>query len=305
MKAWSGFLFFLLIVAIASLLGIYWFTGFSEVSLSPKPESSNFSLGVSENSSLQFYENIRYSNSRISYRIADICTLQKKDDAKRAFQALEKATILDFYSVLDNEEILVTCQSRQKMKEELFVAGEGGPVDITKAGKFNVIHYGEILLIKQSACPNPNVAIHEILHALGFDHSNNENNIMYDTSKCSQTLGDDIPELINKLYLIPSNSDLVLDGVEPFVHGRYLDVNISIRNSGLKASEDTVINIYGGDKLLETIELQALDIGFGIKFTLQNLQIGKVNFDELRFVIESNFDELDKKNNEVVFELKK
>ena len=62
------------------------------------------------------------------------------------------------------------------MKEGLFIAGEGGPSNITKSGDFSVITHGSILLIKESKCERPNIAIHELLHALGFDHSENPNN---------------------------------------------------------------------------------------------------------------------------------
>jgi len=293
------------IIVIVSMLGIYWFTGFGDITLSLKPQSYNFSLGIYDPIHMQFYENMRYPDPKISYRISNVCTLQKKADAERAFEILESETILDFYNVENKEDIFISCESRQKIKEDFFIAGEGGPVNITKAGEFNVVLYGEVSLIRQSECPNPNVALHEILHALGFDHSSNSNNIMYNVSKCSQTLGEDIPALINQLYVIPSHADLVLYEVSPIVSGRYLDVNMSIKNNGLKESENAILNIYEDNDLLETIDIQSLEIGFGVKFMLQNVRIKKTSLSKLSFVIETDFEELDKTNNEVIFELKK
>ncbi len=303
MKVWKTILAIFFIIFVVAIIWIYWFTGFSKVSLSPGSQNSNFSLDVS-NSNMQFYDNMRYSDSKISYRISDKCTLQKKADAEGAFDILENETILDFYAVQGNEEILISCESKQRTEEEFFVAGEGGPVNITKAGEFNVIMYGEVSLIRQSECMYPNIAIHEILHALGFDHSANPNNIMYNVSKCSQTIGEDIPNLISQIYSVTSKPDLILDEVSPNIHGKYLDVNISVRNNGLKDSGEAVINIYAGDNLVHTIDVQPLVVGFGMKFMLQNVQIGS-GFDELRFIAESDFEELDKANNEIVFSVEK
>ncbi len=304
MKILKVILFFLIIILIVSMLMIYWFQGVGEISLTQKPATSNFSLGVYDSSPLQFYENLRYSDSKISYRVADICTLQKRADAERAFEILEEQTILVFYDVKKNEEILITCEDAQRIEEDFFVAGEGGPVNITKSGQFSVVSYGQVLLIRQSECSNPNIALHEILHALGFDHSSNQNNIMYHVSSCSQTLGEDIPELINELYSIPSKTDLVLDEVYPVAQGRYLNVNMSIKNVGLIDSGPSEIKIYTDDIIVETIDVEPLGVGAGIKFIFQNLKLKKSDFNELRFVVEANFEELDKKNNEVIFELK-
>ncbi len=303
MKVWKAILSIIFIIAIVAMLWVYWFTGFSKISLSPKPQSSNFSLGVYDPIHMQFYENMRYPDSIISYRIADVCTLQKKADAERAFEILQDKTILSFYAVENNEEITISCEDKQVIKEDFFIAGEGGPVNITKSGEFNVILFGQVLLIRQSDCMNPNIAIHEILHALGFNHSSNSNNIMYYLSDCAQTIGDDIPALINKLYSIPSHADLTLEEVSPVTHGRYLDVNISIKNSGLKDSEEAVIDIYADDALLETIDVQSLGIGFGMKFMLKNVYIKKTSFDKLRFLIKMDGNELDKTNNEIIFEV--
>lgn len=305
MNTWKTFLAVIAIVFVVSMLWIYWFIGFGEISLTrltPESKNANFSLGLYNSDGMQFYKNMRYPDSSISYRISDICTLQKKDDASRAFGILGERTVLDFYSVESGEEILISCDSKQIRKGDFFIAGEGGPVNITQAGEFSVISYGEVLLIRQSECMNPNVAIHEILHALGFDHSANPNNIMYNVSKCSQTIGEDIPNLIEKLYSVPSYPDLVLEEVSPSVHERYLDVNISVKNNGFKASEAVEINIYTDDDLLETIDIDSLEIGYGMKFMLKNIQLKRTGFDKMRFVIDTTFEELDKENNEIVFE---
>ena len=292
------------LIFLVSMLWIYWFTGFGDVQLlESNIQDSNFSMNLTSDN-MQFYENLRYSDSKISYNIADKCTLQKKADAERAFEILENKTLLDFYSVNSNEEILITCESKQKIQEDYFVAGEGGPVNISRAGQFNVIYTGQILLIRQSECPNPNIALHEILHALGFGHSINEKNIMYQISKCSQTIGEDIPRFIDELYSIPSQPDLTFEEVIPFIHdGKYLDLNMTIKNIGLKNSGKAFVNIYLDNELFEEIELKELEVGSGMKITMQNLKFKKTNFNEMKFIIENNFEELNKANNEVSFKI--
>jgi len=175
-------------------------------------------------------------------------------------------------------------------------------VNISKAGQFNVIFNGQVLLIRQSECANPNIALHEILHALGFGHSLNENNIMYEISECSQTLGEDIPRFIDELYSIPSHPDLAFEEVIPLIHdGKYLDLNISIKNIGLKDSEKAFVNVYLDNEVFEKIELKELKVGAGIKITIQNLKFKTTDFNEIKFIIETNFEELNKENNGVSF----
>ncbi|HLD38597.1 MAG TPA: M12 family metallopeptidase [Candidatus Nanoarchaeia archaeon] len=304
MKIFKTILVVIFLIFMVSMLWIYWFTGFGDVQLSKSAlQDSNFSINLTSDN-MQFYENLRYSDSKISYHISDKCTLQKKADAERAFEILENKTILDFYPVNSNEEILITCESKEKIKEDYFVAGEGGPVNISRAGQFNVIYTGQILLIRQSECPNPNIALHEILHALGFGHSSNKNNIMYEISECSQTLGDDIPRFIDELYSIPSKPDLAFEEVVPLIHdGKYLDLNMSIKNIGLKNSGKAFVNIYLDNELFEEIELKELEVGSGMKITIQNLKFKKTNFKEMKFIIVANFEELNKANNEASFDI--
>lgn len=304
MKILETILVIIFLIFIVSILWVYWFTGFGDVQLSKsKIQDSNFSMNLTSDN-MQFYENLRYSDSKISYSIADKCTLQKRADAERAFEILENRTILEFYSVNSNEEILITCEDRQKIKEDYFIAGEGGPVNISRAGQFNVIFNGQILLIRHSECANPNIALHEILHALGFGHSSNQNNIMYEISECSQILGDDIPRFIDELYSISSKPDLTFEEISPLIHdGKYLDLNMSIKNIGLKNSEKAFVNIYLDNEVFEKIELKNLEVGSGMKITIQNLKLKTTNFDEIIFIIEADFEELNKANNKVSFEI--
>lgn len=301
LKTFFTIFFSLLLIFV---LIIYFFGPFTSVEFSLKEQNSNFTSNFAGSSQMQFYENMRFPESEISYRIQD-CSTKKIEDMERAFEIIEEETILEFYPVLNNEEIIVTCDSTQKTEGGLFIAGEGGPTNISKAGNFNVITSGKILLIRDSECQKPNVAIHELLHVLGFDHSSNENNIMYNISKCSQGIGDDTINLINELYSLPSYADLVLEKVVPELHGKYLDVNISIRNNGFKASEKTNVKIYADGKYVEEVEIASLDTGFGVKSISKNININQLSVNELRFVIDSDFEELNKENNELVFEIKK
>jgi len=193
----------LFIIFAVSLLILYWFVPFRTLDFGVKSNNFNFSLNHSEMQDMQFYPNMIYPNPEISYKIYD-CPLQKKNDMENAFEIVSNLSVLEFYPITQDEEISVTCDSKNKMEEGLFIAGEGGPTRIIEAGEFNVILHGKVLLIRDSKCERPNIALHEILHTLGFDHSDNPNNIMYYLSKCKQTIGSDIPELIHELYVFPT-----------------------------------------------------------------------------------------------------
>ena len=191
------------------------------------------------------------------------------------------------------------------MEEGLFIAGEGGPTNITVAGRFNVILHGKVLLIRESKCERPNIALHELLHALGFDHSDNPNNIMYYLTGCERIIGQDQINLINNLYSIQSYADLTFENVSAVMHGRYLDVNMTLRNNGLKDSEEFKIGIYTDKKLVKEVEVGILKIGSGMLITLNNVWIKKLNVEEFEFFIDSNFSELEKNNNRIMLEIKK
>ncbi len=260
--------------------------------------NNNFSL-EKNNVSMQFYENMRFPSPEISYSINEECTLQKKGEMIEAFELVSNVTDLNFFEDLENPQISIDCDEKSKMEEGLFIAGEGGPTKIIPGDQFNVILLGRILLIRNSNCQRPNVAIHELLHVLGFDHSNNTNNIMYPVSKCKQTIGDEIPLEINRVYSTASLPDLKFEEVVATVNGRMLDINMSIKNDGLVSSKGAKIIILGGNKIVKEIELDPLEIGYEVKISLTNVWTTKLKIEELMVSIESNYTELSKENNKI------
>lgn len=301
---WKNVLFSIIVVLLVLLLFFYWVFPLETINFGTvSSRNSNFSLGTYRDEGMQFYENMRYPEKDISYKIQG-CNLQKSDEMKKSFDILENLTDLDFYPASSNEEISITCDSKTKFEGEFFVAGEGGPINITKVGYFNVIQNGAITLIRESKCENPNVGIHELLHALGFDHSENPNNIMYPVSKCSQTIGEDTINLINRLYSFQSLPDLAFENVSATMDGRYLDLSFTIKNYGLKDSSGGTVEIYADGEIVKEIKSEPLRIGHGRRILLTNIFIFQKNIDELKFFIKTNFEELDRGNNEAILKYK-
>lgn len=127
---------------------------------------------------------------------------------------------------------------------------------------------------------------------------------MYPVTKCSETIGDDIPELINALYSVPSYSDLTFGETSAFVHGRYLDTNITIVNNGLIKSGSSELTISSGGKEIDKQTIDALEIGTGITFFFKNIQTGTININELDYELQSDFNEISKDNNLLKLKIK-
>lgn len=297
------FSFIFIIFAVTGIF--FYFSPFDTTEFVPQIEApKNYNFSSTGFEGMQFYKNMRYPDSRISYKIDDSCNLQKKADMEGAFGKIENLTIVDFYPVIGNEEISVVCEDKIKVEENFFIAGEGGPTNITKAENFNVISHGGILLLRNSECENPNVAIHELLHAMGFAHSQNKNNIMYEISRCGQIIGDDTINLINNLYSVESEADLSFENVSAKMHGRYLDVNASIRNNGLKDIGKSTMTIYADGEKLKTVDVNEMKIGYGVSISMRNIFVSDISVKEVKVSINSSYKELDKKNNEAILQIK-
>jgi len=272
------------------------------------PRDFNFSLNSDTNFSengrgMQFYKNMRFPSERISYQISEECTLKKQAEMIEAFEIMEDKTILEFYPALIEPEISVICDDKIKIENGMFIAGEGGPANVSLGENFSVIRNGHILLIRESSCERPNIAIHELLHVLGFDHSENINNIMYPISKCRQEISEDMIDEINRLYSIPSLPDIAIEKVSAELKNRFLSFNLTIQNEGLKESGEFVIEIFANDKLVETLNVDAIPLGSGREITVTNVFISKINVEKLEFSIKVLEQELDKINNIVTLEL--
>ncbi|MCK9568127.1 matrixin family metalloprotease [Candidatus Pacearchaeota archaeon] len=288
-------------IFLIGLISVIYFFPSGKIDFAPSSENTNFS--ITNNSPMQFYSNLRFADTNISYEISN-CTLKKQNDMESAFAIIENITPLNFYSVNSEGNIFVTCDEKIKPSEGgLFIAGEGGPSMIIGAGNFNVILEGKILLIKNSNCANPNVAIHELLHVLGFEHSENSENVMYNITNCNQVIGDDVISLLNELYSIPSYPDLILENVSASKEGTFINVNFTVLNYGLNTSGNFMIKIYSGDSVLKEMEIELIEIGKGRIISVQNIFTIK-QIDELDVVIESDFDEIDEENNKIKLEIK-
>jgi hypothetical protein len=298
-KVILGLLFFVLVVG---LLVFYWFLPSGTFDFNIGSRNYNFSVD-SEFEEMQFYENMRFPSSEISYKILD-CPLQKEDEMEYAFEILSDTSVLNFYPVESGEEITITCDDENKIEGGLFIAGEGGPTNITDAGEFSVIQSGKILLIRKSNCERPNVALHELFHVLGYKHSDNRRNILYPTSKCGQVVGDDLIESINYLYSFPTYPDLVLENISSKIDGRLLDTNVTVRNNGLKDAGSSVLVISADGKEIKRVDVGPLRIGFGRMMMLTNVFVSNFVVDEIKFEIIYNSEELEKENNKIELKIR-
>ncbi len=252
---------------------------------------------------IQFYPNMRYKERTISYSISNSCDSRRKGDVESAFSLIADETILEFYEV-DDAEIKILCSNIVPRPEEEghFVAGEGGPSEIINTTNYAVIFSGKVSLFRENECKNPNIAIHEILHALGFDHNDNSGSVMYPITRCEQEIDSYIIEEINRLYSAESMPDLAVESVIANKTGRYLNFEISIINLGLDDSDSSNLGVYAGAQLVKEFGLGSIGIGTRKILSVQNLVVPR-GADVISFEIKTPESELSKENNFVELRL--
>jgi len=262
----------------------------------------NISLDLTENSS-QFYPNMRYTEKEIKYMLSENCSPKKQKDFRSATTIIGDKTILSFKES-NSPDLVISCSNIGPEPEEEghFIAGEGGPATIINASKYSVILLGKIALYRPETCKTPQIATHEILHSLGFNHNNNSESIMYPFTDCKQTIDEEIISEINKLYSEPSLPDLIIESLTANKTGRYLNLEVTASNQGLKKIEASELDLLSNNKLIQNFSIGELDIGSKRHLTIQNLKIPK---DTTRITVKlrSRSPEISKENNQVEIKL--
>jgi hypothetical protein len=298
--------FLILLVLFAFLLaGVYFlWLNLPTESLDFEQYHANISQQLPYESS-QFYTSMRYVDKKISYYLSNTCGAKKKKDFKEATKILEAKTILNFeQSTSTDSEIEVTCSNigPEPTEKGHFVAGEGGPSVIINASIYSVILSGKIALYRVEECEEPQIALHELLHALGFDHNSNQQSIMYPITNCEQSIDQEIIEEINFLYNQESAADLIIESVTANKSGRYLSFEASIANYGLQDVKSSTLNLIIDNKIIKTFTIGNLDIGAKRNLSVVNLKIPK-NTEKITLEVETSQKEITEKNNQATIKI--
>ena len=248
-----------------------------------------------------FAENLRFNHNNISYFIDGECSLVRQESMEEAFEIFEdEMKIISFYKSNFDPDIKVECSDVNiPFGNNLYAAGEGGPSKIINTSSFKTIEKGKISLYDDQRCDSPIVELHELLHVFGFDHSENPRSIMYNVSRCDQKITVDMITIINELYSIEPLADAVIGNLTATKRGIYLDFNISILNEGLQDIEDINLSVLVDGKVIQTINMGQLEIGYGRSLlakdvTLPNSKTAKIIF-ELDY--ENSIREMNEDNN--------
>ncbi|NCO11055.1 hypothetical protein CO038_02645 [Candidatus Pacearchaeota archaeon CG_4_9_14_0_2_um_filter_39_13] len=270
---------------------------------------SNYSV------SRQFYPNMRFPDKEISYHLSPDCDPERESDVLEAFSILEAETVLSFQESQENEaQIRILCSdiAPEPEDEGHFIAGEGGPSEIVNTSLYSVIFTGKMSLFRQDKCETTHVALHEVLHVLGFEHNNNPKSILYPTLDCEQELDQYLIDEINELYSREGLADLKIKEVDATKSGRYLNFKIRVVNQGLKKVNGAKLKVYGDGEIIEFrdsetdrdlpyLNLGEVEVGTTKIFTVDNARLSGRGVEEIVFVVDEDneIEELFENNNRI------
>ncbi len=286
---------------------IYWPREPVDLQIVPDNTGQN-NVAVENNlPSKQFYQNMRYQDRIITYSIASSCSSDRVSEMEEALVNLEALTVLEFEQSFTGDALIrVLCSdvAPEAGQENYFVAGEGGPSRVLNSTLYSVILEGKISLFREDRCDGAKVATHELLHALGFDHNNKPQSILYPTLNCDQEIDQEIIDSINIIYQYESLPDLVFYTATATKSGRYLNFDIEVLNQGLRESVPTKVSVYSDDELVDNFDIGAVSIGSRKILTVENLRLPS-DANKIVFVVdeENEADELFENNNQAVLRL--
>ncbi|MEK6856166.1 MAG: matrixin family metalloprotease [Nanoarchaeota archaeon] len=289
-----------IILTIALILGAT-YIAYHELN-SKSIEYKEFTANITHNlpnQSNQFYPNMRFQHKEIPFSIADDCNELKNQEIIQALLTIQSKTPIIFYKSYYSGISFVCSGNASEFgsgdSENEVVAGAAKPEDILNLTNLYIIQKASVTLLRPEKCQTPQVVIHETLHALGFDHSSDENSILYPITNCKQKIDPAIFEELNRLYSIPENPDLVIEKIEANKTGKYLNLKVNVANYGLSTATNITLEISSNKKLIKSYNFDQIDIGKRTQLTLENLRT--VDSESINFQLKMAQQDLNEENN--------
>jgi hypothetical protein len=312
------FLIFVLILLVAILIFLL-YTLYQYIPSEPQTYNAKIDSIKSVTGNLssevgQFYPNMKFNHNEISYNIEEGCSQDKKARMIEAFKIVsDNVNEIKFYPTSKNPDINITCTTKIEgsLGKDFFIAGEGGAEQIVQTNRYNIINQGMVLLYgnpyNSIECDWPNIELHELMHVFGFQHSQDEDSLMYPyLSSCNQKLDESIINSLKDLYSQENLPDLYFEEASGVKHGRYLDFNVTIKNSGTIDAQNVMLGVFDGQTKVDSFPLDNFNFGAGVTFSVSNVRLESRSSSVIKLTIDpdNKIEEIDKENNEVILVFK-
>lgn len=235
------------------------------------------------------------------------CTFGEENEIISGINKWNSILHKEFFIVINDSEdadVIAKCtdfiQDYPK-QEEIVILGEAKIKKIIDTGLFNISESAVVYIKTRSKkCIEPVTVIHEFGHILGLDHVNDTKNIMYPYEDCDEEIENYTIETIKNLYSFPSLAELAFENISVNLENDKLVVDGILRNYGLVVSNKTNLVIYVDNKTFYTLDIQELNPGEGIKFTVSGFLDKPFKQIVIYIDEENNVSELFESNNEFI-----
>ena len=253
-------------------------------------------------------KNIRWSVLPIKvYVDENDCTFGEKNDIINGINKWNIALGKTFFAITNDSkeaDVIAKCTDfiRDYIEQNgIVILGEAKIERTVDTGLFNISESAIVYIKTRSKkCIEPVTVIHEFGHILGLDHVNDTKNIMYPYEDCDEEIENYTIETIKNLYSFQSLAELAFENISVNLENDKLVVDGILRNYGLVASNKTNLVIYVDNKTFYTLDIQELNPGEGIKFTVSGFLDKPFKQIVIYIDEENNVSELFENNNEFI-----
>lgn len=262
--------------------------------------------------------NLRWNHFPLTVYIDDSFIRQKNPeyvtDVIKALDKWEETGIASF-SVIYIPDADITIEWVPSLKEKALDTLGNTDIKFINISQFGIIQSATIELLTRSESRQltsndmVNLALHEIGHAIGLQHTNEDdimNPVLTVPSKSVKEISTSDINNLKKLYEIPAKPDLKISEVNitkfSFTRfGRdyfYLNISISMQNVGLVDAENFVLQLIADNAVVNQETIQKLELGTILNIFQGNLKADR-NFTSVRVSVDSqnDIDEINETNN--------